>query len=152
VTLAEAKWSSYEGNNGTVTTTGNLDNCGGVRGCCDPTKCLSDPENCTFTNPGTAGQYTWLTNTNVNPSPAAPLGDGLPASSTLKPSTCPKDIEDQFKRVIGSVPFDGLDPGPGAIAARNPYLRLRMTLRPTPDNTLPTLKDWSLSFQCVASE
>jgi hypothetical protein len=151
VTLAEAKWSKFEKNTGTTTVTTDLDACATGKGCCAAADCLSDPENCTFVNPGTAGQYVWFNNSN-GPSAAAPLGDGLPASTTKSPSTCPKDIETQFKRPIGQVPFDGLGPTDGAKAARNPRLRLRMTLRPTPLNVLPTLKDWSLSFQCIAQE
>jgi hypothetical protein len=140
--MAEAKWSKAEGNAGAVTT--NKD-------CTKVGDCFADPENCTFTNPGAVNTYQWLTSTN-GPSPAAPLGDGLPASTTTTPSVCPKDIEQNLSRLITQTPVPGAGPVLGAALARQPYLNLRLTLKPTPDNVAPTLTDWSLSYQCISAE
>ncbi len=148
VTMAEAKYNAYEGNNGTLTTT--LPNCGGSPGCCaagsNANQCMSDPENCTFVNPAAAGTYKWFTNTN------GPAASPTPSTDT-NPSTCPKDFEDQFMRPVTNTPFAGLDPLPGKKAARGPWLNLKMTLRGTPDGSkTPTLVDWGISYQCVAIE
>ena len=139
--VAEAKWTQTEGNTGTVVS---------GTSCTNSNKCFADPENCGFTYPNT-GAYQWLTNTN-GPSPPAPLGDGLPAATTTSPSVCPKDIENQLERAITNTPFPGAGPTVGAKLARSPYLNLRLTLKPTPDNVAPTLRDWSLSYQCISAE
>jgi len=140
--IAEAKWSKDEKNTGIIQTGSDCTKAG---------DCFADPENCTFVNPDNAAAYQWLTNTN-GPSPSAPLGDGLPAATTTKPNVCPKDIENQLERATTNTPFPGAGPVVGAGLARNPYLNLRMTLKPTPDNVPPVLTNWSLSYQCVSAE
>jgi len=140
--IAEAKWSKDEKDTGILQTGSNCTKAG---------DCFADPENCTFVNPSPTNTYAWLTNTN-GPSPAAPIGDGLPAGTTTKPSVCPKDIEDQLKRGTLQTPFPGAGAMLGAALARQPYLNLRLTLKPTPDNVVPTLRDWSLSYQCISAE
>jgi len=61
-------------------------------------------------------------------------------------------IEDQLKRGTLQTPFPGAGAMLGAALARQPYLNLRLTLKPTPDNVAPTLRDWSLSYQCISAE
>ena len=97
-----------------------------------------DPEKCSAIKPFVP-PYVWPSCTNVGPGPAPPC--------------CPKDIEDQFKRLAVNLPFGGADPGPGAILARQPWLRLQITIKATPDNKADTtLNNWQISYQCIASE
>lgn len=97
-----------------------------------------DPEKCSPTLPAVP-PYTWNTCTNVGPGPAPPC--------------CPKDIEAQLKRSVGNMPFAGADPGPGALLARQPWLRLKITIKASPDNKADAvLNSWGISYQCVPVE
>ena len=100
-----------------------------------------DPEKCTFTLPALPStNYAWNTSTNANP-------------LVRPPTACPKDIEAQFKRSVLNTPFPGAGPGPGALLARQDFLRLRITIKSTPDSKQnATLNNWSLSYSCVARE
>lgn len=77
------------------------------------------------------------------------------------PPCCPKDFLDQFSRpnplpgtATGSFTGVGL---PDTLTpkqyAQQPFMRLRVTLKTTPDGkATPTLNSWSLSYVCVGSE
>jgi hypothetical protein len=94
----------------------------------------ADPEKCSATQPAVP-PYGWATCT----SPGTPC--------------CPKDIETQLTRSPTATPFNGAGPVPGGLLARNPWLRLKITIKATPDAKLDaTLNSWSISYQCIARE
>jgi hypothetical protein len=98
----------------------------------------ADPEKCTATLPAVP-PYTWTTCTNAGPGPSPPC--------------CPKDIEDQFARTPVQTPFEGVGPAAAIVLARQPWLRLKITLKAAPDSKADaTLNNWSVSYLCVARE
>ena len=97
-----------------------------------------DPTKCSGSLPSVP-PYSWTGCTNTTVGPAPPC--------------CPKDIEDQFSRAVAQTPFPGVGTTAGAALARNPWLRLQITVKATPDNKKDaTLNSWGLSYQCVAAE
>jgi hypothetical protein len=75
--------------------------------------------------------------------PASPV---LAADApSMHPSVCPMSGPSPCPRDLFAIL--------GAVQARNEFLRLKVTLTPTPDKyASPTLKNWMVSFSCVPAE